>query len=149
MADGANDVNEAEALEQHIEQTREDLAVTVDELVDRVSPKRVAGRTKDRVADKVRGVVGAVKEKVASLRSGSGEEPTAGSADVPGPVRARRTAVVEGTAAPVATGAYEGHATYEVQRRPVTPLLAGVAGAGTLLLGVLLRRRRKGRRGRR
>lgn len=74
------------ALQQQIEQTRSELAVTIDLIADRVSPKRVAGRG-----------VAEVKTKVAELRSGQQQgDHSAGSA-----VRWDRVGMVGGAIAGV------------------------------------------------
>lgn len=52
------------ALAAEIEKTREDLAGTLDAIADRVSPKRVARRTKDKVAASVKEGAAAAKESV-------------------------------------------------------------------------------------
>lgn len=46
--------NDPEVLAAEIERTREELAETLDAIADKVSPKRVAGRTKQKVGDAVK-----------------------------------------------------------------------------------------------
>lgn len=46
--------NDPEVLAAEIERTREELAETLDAIADKVSPKRVAGRTRKKVADSVK-----------------------------------------------------------------------------------------------
>jgi len=53
-----------EVLARQIEETREDLAETLDAIADRVSPKRVASRTKESVAETVKEKVAQAKEVV-------------------------------------------------------------------------------------
>ena len=54
-----------EVLVRQIEQTREDLAVTLDAIADKVSPKRVASRTKESVTETVKVKVAQAKEVAA------------------------------------------------------------------------------------
>ncbi len=60
----ASSTVEAAALAAGIEKTREDLAGTLDAIADRVSPKRVVRRTKDKVAASVKEGAAAAKESV-------------------------------------------------------------------------------------
>ncbi|GGK86372.1 hypothetical protein Sme01_39770 [Sphaerisporangium melleum] len=53
-----------EALEREIERTRAELAVTVDAIVDRVSPKRVAGRGVARVKADAEHLVATARDMV-------------------------------------------------------------------------------------
>ena len=55
-----------EVLAGEIEKTREELAETLDAIADKVSPKRVADRTKKKVGD-------AVKEGAATVKAGAGQ----------------------------------------------------------------------------
>ena len=55
-----------EVLAQEIEQTREELAETLDAIADKVSPKKVVGRTKKAAKDGVADAVEAVKGTAAS-----------------------------------------------------------------------------------
>lgn len=59
---------EVDAVEQEIEQTRERLAVTIDELVDRVSPKRVAARGMSKAKQEM----GQLTESMSGLFSADG-----------------------------------------------------------------------------
>jgi MYXO-CTERM domain-containing protein len=52
-----------EVLASEIEQTREELAVTLDAIADKVSPKRVASRTSDSAKEKASDAADTVKEK--------------------------------------------------------------------------------------
>ena len=63
--------DEAEVLAASIERTREDLAETVDAIADKVSPKRVAARTKSKVAEKVETVKEQAAQKGAQLKEKS------------------------------------------------------------------------------
>ena len=55
-----------EALAKDIEQTREDLAQTLDAIAEKVSPKRVAKRTTKKAADSVKVTAAAAKDAVLS-----------------------------------------------------------------------------------
>ncbi len=55
-----------EVLAQEIEQTREELAETLDAIADKVSPKKVVGRTKKAAKDGATDAVEAVKESASS-----------------------------------------------------------------------------------
>ena len=57
----ASDPPTAEQIQAEIEQTRAELAATLDTLVDKVSPKRVAGRGVAKVKDTVGTVVDSVR----------------------------------------------------------------------------------------
>ena len=123
------DVTEPEDLEQHIERTREDLAVTIDAIADRVSPKRVASRGVASAKDAAHGAIDAARnamiaaqQKVADLRDqrGAGGEETAGFDSTP-------------TAGPT---------SYTVERRsPNTKIIVGAVAASGVVLALLLRRR--------
>ena len=128
-----DDVTEPEDLEHHIERTRDDLAVTIDAIADRVSPKRVASRgvsqAKDagrNALDAARSAMIAAQQKVTDLRAGtlSGGNPggDAGAVRLPNP----------------------GMTSYTVERRPQNTkvIVGGVAAAG-VVLAMLLRRRRR------
>lgn len=71
------DPTDPDALVAGIEQTREDLAETLDAIVDKVSPKRVAKRTTKRVGDAAKeGVADAadtVKQTAASAKEGAAD----------------------------------------------------------------------------
>ena len=53
-----------EALTEQIEQTREELAATLDEIADRVSPKRVASRTTKKLTENVKESAASARETV-------------------------------------------------------------------------------------
>ena len=57
--------NDPDVLAADIEKTREELAETFDAIVDKVSPKRVAQRTSEKVAEVVKEGVATTREKVA------------------------------------------------------------------------------------
>jgi hypothetical protein len=69
-------VTEPRDLEHQIERARDDLAVTIDAIADRVSPKRVAGRTvagardaAQNALERARSAMVAAQQKVADLRA--------------------------------------------------------------------------------
>jgi len=111
-----------DAIAREIEQTRSELAETIDAIAERVSPKRAASRG----AEKVRSAFGSL-----SGSNGHGGEPPA--------------AVLDASAASAAGMAGDGTSTaYTVQRtlRPERVLLAVGLVAGAAALVVLWRRRR-------
>ncbi|MDQ1681652.1 MAG: hypothetical protein QOH99_193 [Frankiaceae bacterium] len=125
------DVTEPEDLEHHIERTRDDLAITIDAIADRVSPKRVASRgvatakgAAHNAMDAARTAMIAAQQKVADLRDQRGWSANEAPDKLP---------TLEPT-------------SYTVERRQPNPkaIVAGVAAAG--LVVALLLRRRSGRR---
>ncbi|MCU1676356.1 MAG: hypothetical protein JWM93_1114 [Frankiales bacterium] len=128
-------MTEPEDLEHHIERTRDDLAITIDAIADRVSPKRVASRgmaqAKDaahNAIDAARTAMVAAQQKVADLRAGS--SPSA-SGDW------------SGTSRP----ADDGSTSYTIERRPPnSAAIAGAVAAAGLIVGLLLRRRSRNSR---
>ncbi|ACY99389.1 MULTISPECIES: DUF3618 domain-containing protein [Thermomonospora] len=70
MADKAPD---PEALEKEIERTREELARTIDEIVDRVNPRNVAQRGVTRLKEETGQVIAAVGALVAPPGETDGE----------------------------------------------------------------------------
>ncbi len=114
-----HDVTEPEDLEQHIERTRDDLAITIDAIADRVSPKRVASRGVASAKDAARTAMIAAQQKVQDLRA-----PKAGT-DASGAVLLPNA----------------GLTSYRVERRKQDPkILAGAVAAAGLVVGLLLRR---------
>ncbi len=71
-AERAAPSNDPEVLAQEIERTREELAETLDAIADKVSPKRVASRTKKKVGDAVKdgaeGAAATVKAGTSQLK---------------------------------------------------------------------------------
>lgn len=129
MADNARD---PAALEREIDRTREELARTIDEIVDRVSPKRAAKRRVELFranAEHFRETVGA---KVGAD----------GARSAPARLRELQRGQVggEGAAGPASEG-YLGSTTYAVRRGK----LSLVVGAGVLLAvaGVVVWRMRQ------
>lgn len=149
-----------DVLAQEIEQTREELAETLDAIADKVSPKKVVGRTKkaakEGAADAVEAVKGTAASAVESVKGSAAavKEKVAGDADA-------RVASAQVPVEPAPTpGALADAATtvqapagietpyvppYTSTLPPPTPSRVPVfAGAGVLLLllYVLKRRRR-------
>lgn len=150
--------NDPEVLTAEIERTREELAETLDAIADKVSPKRVAGRTKKKVSDAVkdgaegaaetvRAGTAAVKEAAVGAKEAV-EEKLAGTPDAgPGPVPASSvTAPLGGTAPtyPPATPPLRPVPAVPAQSSSLlgAPALAGAVAAVVVALLVLRRRRR-------
>jgi hypothetical protein len=126
------DVTEPRDLEHQIERARDDLAVTIDAIADRVSPKRVASRTmasaKDvaqtaaqNALDRARSAMVAAQQKVADLRA-----PKSGQDD-------------DETGRLASAGA----TGFRVERRPANATkVAAVVAIGGLVFVVMRRRRR-------
>jgi MYXO-CTERM domain-containing protein len=141
--------NDPEVLTAEIERTREELAETLDAIADKVSPKRVAGRTKKKVSD-------AVKDGA----EGAAETVRAGTAAVKEAAVGAKVAVEEkitGSPDPVpaVTAPLGGTSpTYPPATPPLRPVppqsssllgapaLAGAVAAVVVALFVLRRRRR-------
>ncbi|MDQ1702183.1 MAG: hypothetical protein QOF57_1435 [Frankiaceae bacterium] len=125
--EGVPDVTEPEDLEHHIERTRDDLAITIDAIADRMSPKRAASRGVASAREAARNAVVAVEKKVAELRApkhASGPGEGSGAMRLPNP----------------------GMTSFRVERRPQNaPAIAGAVAALGLLVGFVLRRRSKRR----
>lgn len=155
---GRNGSPDPEVLAEEIEKTREELAETLDAIADKVSPKRVAGRTKkaakdgaadavDSVKETAAGAAQAVKAGVAKAKERSAAEPAVPLAVAEVPVEVAPTPgtladaevtarVPAGAEAPVHTSTLPPAAPSRA------PLYAG-AGAAALVALLLLRRRRR------
>ncbi|RAY15811.1 DUF3618 domain-containing protein [Actinomadura craniellae] len=70
--------DDPEALEREIERTREELALAIDELADRLNPKNAARRGVDRVKTEAGQFTSAVGELVRLGRPAGEDEPAAG-----------------------------------------------------------------------
>lgn len=139
-----------DSIQREIDETREQLARTIDAIADRVSPKRAAARSADKVKTKV-GSVG----KSLQRRGGNGEADADSPADgvdgaLPPPAGGMAGSVDRGfgdVATPSedwlgkpAVTAYEP----EPSGLPVHPaVLGGVAAVIALVTWLVLRRRRR------
>ncbi|MFL6136597.1 MAG: DUF3618 domain-containing protein [Frankiaceae bacterium] len=139
MADDRTDPDE---IQREIERTRADLAGTIDAIADRVSPKRVAARTAERVRAAVKG-----DDRPSQVVVGSPDGAVAGRApvqEVPGnPPTAvdRHESNARDTGLP--GGGAGGSARYAVQRRLRTDRVLVAAGALTaVVIALILVRRR-------
>src|SRR3954451_9696674 len=134
QTEDVQDVTEPQDLEHEIERKRDDLAVTIDAIADRVSPKRVASRSvataKDAAAkgvDVARAKMVAAQQRVADLRA----------------TRQSSHQQYDESGARLAN---PGMQTFPVERRPVDPkLIAGAVAAVGVVLTLVVRRRRRHR----
>jgi hypothetical protein len=78
MAEGTD----PEELERRIERTREELARTIDEIVDRVSPKRVARRSVAKARANAERIIGSVGDYLGPVVVGVGAVIVIGAAIV-------------------------------------------------------------------
>ena len=122
-----------DTIQREIEQTRAELADTIDAIADRISPKRAASRGAQ-----------AVKSQVTSVFNGAGggaapasvlDAPPATSAGVD--TQARRRAV-EGVATSGGGAAYTGTSEFAVDRRLRTDRVLLVVGAVAAAAGVIV-----------
>ena len=150
-----------EVLAGEIEKTREELAETLDAIADKVSPKRVASRTKkaakegasdavDSVKESAAGAAQAVKAGVAKAKDkASHDSPEAGvplsAAEVPVEVAPTPGALADTAVTPIEPPGAEAP-LYASTLPPATPsrapMYAGAAAAAVVAL-LLLRRRRR------
>ena len=119
-----------DAIQKEIEQTRAELAETIDAIADRISPKRAAARSAQAVKSQVSAVFGGANGDVPA----SVPDSTAATATEIDTEQRRRS--VEAVSRAGAGTAYPGTGTYAVSRRLrldrvflVTGLLAAIAGA--------------------
>jgi Protein of unknown function (DUF3618) len=127
-------------IQREIERTRAELAETIDAIADRVSPKRVAARTADRVRAAVKGN-GARPQVVV----GSADSASAGAPLSPTPAGATAADRHEDNARATGLPGGVGGARYTIQRRLRTDRVLIVAGAvaAVIVLVVIVRRRTK------
>jgi hypothetical protein len=151
--------NDPEVLAADIEKTREELAETLDAIADKVSPKRVAGRTKQKVGDAVKEGAGSaaatVKSGAASLKEAvhdKREAMHAGGEGLPEALESVGDLPEPGVAAGAGVGGAVAAPAGSPGLRPVPhhqppamrlgpPALAGAAAALVVALFVLRRRR--------
>ncbi len=127
---GGNVARDPDAIQREIEQTRAELAQTIDEIADRISPRRAAARG----ADKVRSVFSR-EEEAGGLVGGAGWNGHGAAA--PGPAA--------GAVAAHGGAAYTGTTTFTTQRvlRKERVLLAFGVVAATAAVVVLVRSRHR------
>jgi hypothetical protein len=123
-----------DAIQKEIEQTRAELAETIDAIADRISPKRAASRGAQ-----------AVKAQVSSVFGGEGKAPAA-VIDAPpraagSPDPATRTAAVRQIADAGGGAAHTGTREFAVSRRLRTDRVLLLVGAGAALVGAVVLRR--------
>ena len=116
---------DADMIQREIEQTRAELAETIDAIADRISPKRAASRGAQ-----------AVKAQVSSVFGGDGKAPVSADPD-PG----ERTAAVRRIADTGGAAAYTGTRDYPVSRRLRTDRVLLLVGALAALGGLVVLRR--------
>jgi hypothetical protein len=133
VAEQRNEQRSPDTIQREIEQTRAELADTIDAIADRISPKRAASRGAQ-----------AVKTQVSSVFNGSGgsgapaavlDAPADRSAKVD--TAARRRAV-EGVAQSGGGAAYTGTSQFAVERRLRVDRVLLLVGAGAAVAGVVV-----------
>jgi hypothetical protein len=125
-----------DAIQKEIEQTRAELAETIDAIADRISPKRAAQRGASAVKAQVSSVFGA---------NGNGSAP-AGVIDAPPQAAAQvdsqsRGASVRQIASDNRGAAYTGTSEFAVARRLRTDRLLLLIGAAAAIAGLVVLRR--------
>jgi hypothetical protein len=151
-SDEGDDVVETrspDAIQREIEQTRSELAETIDAIADRISPKRAASRGAAAVRAQVAGVFGSGGEPAASS-NGSGHAPAAVLDAAPEQAGAtgaqRRQQEIRSIAASGGGSAYTGTGEYSVKRTLRTDrVLMAVGVVATVSALVILRRSRRRR----
>jgi hypothetical protein len=132
--DVAATTRDPDAIQKEIEQTRAELAETIDAIADRISPKRAASRSAQ-----------AVKASVSSVFGGADSAPAA-VIDAPAkasgnPDPATRTAAVREIASSGGGAAYTGSREFTVARKLRTDRVLLVVGVGAAVAGLLVLRR--------
>lgn len=92
-----------EVLADQIEKTREELAETLDAIADKVSPKRVAGRTKQKVKDGAAEKAASVKESAAEVAASVKSHAADAAASVKGSAQEKVRGSDEASVPPAAT----------------------------------------------
>jgi hypothetical protein len=133
---GGSDVaRNPDTIQREIEQTRAELADTIDAIADRISPRRVAGRSAQAVKSQVSSVFGGHGE--ANGHSGPASvldaDPTA-SAKVDSAARTRAVSAV----AEQGGGAYTGTSQFAVSRRLRTDRVLLAFGAAAAVVGAIV-----------
>jgi len=130
-----------EALTEQIEQTREELAATLDEIADRVSPKRVASRTTKKLTENVKESAASaretVTEKALAAKEVASEKAAAARVSLSDGAASAKAAVNDKTAAAkeaLAERKGDPHLALESSPESTAPLPLGTA-AGTAVVG--------------
>jgi len=145
VTDEGEDVAETrspDAIAKEIEQTRAELAETIDAIADRISPKRAASRGAAAVKASVSGVFGANGSSNGRAPASVLDAPAAASSHVD---TARRRQEITAVAESGGGSAYAGASQYSVKRtlRTDRVLLAVGAVASVAAVAVLWRSRRR------
>lgn len=127
-----------DAIQKEIEQTRAELAETIDAIADRISPKRAASRSAQAVKASVSSVLGAAGEAKAP---GAVIDAPPRAASSPEPA-ARKTAVRE-IAQSGGGAAYTGTREFTVSRKLRTDRILLVVGGLAALGGLIVLRRNR------
>jgi len=126
-----------DAIQKEIEQTRAELAETIDAIADRISPKRAASRGAQ-----------AVKAQVSSVFGGEGSKAPGAVIDAPprtaaSPSPAARTAAVREIASSGGGATHTGTREFTVARKLRTDRVLLAVGAAAALVGLVVLRRSK------
>lgn len=126
-----------DAIQKEIEQTRAELAETIDAIADRISPKRAASRSAQ-----------AVKAQVSSVFGGEGSKAPGAVLDAApraaaSPSPAARTAAVREIAQAGGGAAHTGTREFTVSRRLRTDRVLLVVGVAAAVGGVVVLKRSK------
>jgi hypothetical protein len=132
--DVAATTRDPDAIQKEIEQTRAELAETIDAIADRISPKRAASRGANAVKAQVSSVFGGSAEAPASVL----DAPPRAASD---PDPATRAAAVKEIAGAGGGAAYTGSREFAVSRRLRTDRVLMLLGLATAVAGVVVLRR--------
>ena len=130
-SDGGDVARNPDAIQREIEQTRAELADTIDAIADRISPRRAASRGAQ-----------AVKHQVSSVFNGNGHSPAAvldagpkaaGHADP-----AARQQAVRAIASSGGGAAYTGTSSYAIKRSLRVNRVLLAVGAAAAVAGVVV-----------
>ena len=124
---------DTEVLARDIEQTREELAVTIDAIVDRVSPKNVVARTKQRASEQVAEATEVVKERAGAAAEIVKEK----AASATGAAKAKAATATEAAKSKAATvkeqakDKVSGSSDSDPDRSPLTPATSVALGSAS------------------
>jgi hypothetical protein len=130
-----------DAIQKEIEQTRTELAETIDAIADRISPKRAASRGKAAVKAQVSGVFGGANGSTSGAPKAvlDASPAAAGKIDTQ-----QRQEQIRAVASGSAGSAYAGSSEYTVRRTLRTDRVLLAVGAVAAVAGlVVLRRSRR------